>query len=73
MSKETTFRQIEKLQEIQLSSAELDSSLGYWYDSVRDKEMHDFSVVTLSAFRPKRLCGNLLGRSHHHGEHHGRS
>jgi prepilin-type N-terminal cleavage/methylation domain-containing protein len=30
-------------------------------------------VVTLSAFRPKRLCGNLLGRSHHHGEHHGRS
>jgi hypothetical protein len=33
----------------------------------------DNSVVTLSAFRPKRLCGNLLGRSHHHGEHHGRS
>src|SRR5215471_9594663 len=33
----------------------------------------EFLVVTLSAFRPKRLCGNLLGRSHHHGGHHGRS
>src|SRR5262245_13492272 len=30
-------------------------------------------VVTLSAFRPKRQCGNLLGRSHYHGGHHGRS
>src|SRR5215469_89938 len=48
MNSEVTFHQIEQQQQINVQGAELDSSLGQWYDSVRDKPISAFSDEDLS-------------------------